>query len=696
MAFGFVLLVPTWLVLPPDDEDLPKEVLSTVFQSRELLSGRYPFWYPWVGFGVPQPPVLTLVFHPFMVFVQLLPLGAAIGALYQLQVWIGIGSVWALARHFDIRRSIAGLCVFTYGLSSMMLVYLTNFWPVNLVDWTLAPLLLLLLLKLLEAEERAARAVFAVATGLTAGFMVLDGHVGLLIDYGIPFLVFLAAQAPRLFRIWRWLLLSLGVAAMATAGQVYAILLETSRAVTSRAPDQATVSMNFWRLIIYPLSSPRLLLHPIASAANEGNTSRALAIGGPFFLLTAVGLGYPLRRRYVNGLRAAIVASLVLWFVPPHWTAIRSDNYTSGAAFTIFAVLLAGLTLQALWRRFPAWHGAIVAVALLQVVVLVAGFYPYYRNGLTEAAKYLSGNPSSQSLKRSLENQPIYRYFERQPGIGRTRIYLAAGADRRLFFKAADYKFPGWSLHNLRLVNGFFKGVDMHEIAPARVYLRGEIRGDNRVSSSALTLDALNIGYLVATPTDPVAKTLAPIREFHLSNPRATIIAYRNPAAWPDAVILAPRAKNLGLLPRRNGCSTPGLLCADFSPVANLRQATGIQHENWIGTDLSVTFTPEPNPRVLMLTQLYRPGWQATLSNGHTIDGYSLFRGFTGFTIPARATTATISYQPTTRTALTILTWTTILLSLLAIPAIALSRRKHKNRTAARTGPIARICRPGA
>src|SRR5207237_766348 len=127
---------------------------------------------------------------------------------------------------------------------------------------------------------------------------------------------------------------------------------------------------------------------------------------------------------------------------------------------------------------------------------------------VSQAATYFRGSPSSHSLKRALENQPIYRFFERQPGISSTRVYLALGADRRLFRKAADYKLEGWPLHDLRLANGLFKGVDLHGLAPSRVYLRGEIRGDPRISRSALTLDALNIGYVLAAPADDLAPTL--------------------------------------------------------------------------------------------------------------------------------------------------------------------------------------------
>jgi len=90
LGFCVLLLIPTWIVLPPDDENLPKEVLSTFFQSRQIFSGHYAFWDPWVAFGVPEPRSQTLIFHPFMLFVQLLPLGVALGAYYQLQVTIGV------------------------------------------------------------------------------------------------------------------------------------------------------------------------------------------------------------------------------------------------------------------------------------------------------------------------------------------------------------------------------------------------------------------------------------------------------------------------------------------------------------------------------------------------------------------------------------------------------------------------------
>lgn len=675
LAFGVVLLIPVWIVLPLDDENLQKEVLSTVFQSRQIFSGHYAFWNPWVAFGVPEPRSQTLIFHPFFVFVQLFSLGTALGAFYQLQLWIGLLSVWGVARHLCIRPWFAALCVVTYALCSMTLVTLmADFWPVNFANWTLAPLLLFLLLELLDAESTLSRALFAVAVGLCAGFMVLDGHLGWLPDYAVPFLAFLVTQSGRIRKIWRWMGLSVVVLALAATSHIYDVALEASNAAQGRN-NQEAVGMSFWRLFFYPISSP---LH-------GGNNTRAVAIGGPFVLLAALGLIYPLRHRYANGLRVGLVASFVVWFIPLSWTHFRSTSYASGAPLSIFAIFLAALTVQALWERRAGWRPALVALVSLQVLALVAGYYPFYRDGLREAKRYLDGSPSSVSLKHALANQPIYRYFESRPGIDRTRVYLAAGADKRMFRKAVDYKFEGWPLHGLRLVNGLYKGVDMHEIAPARVYLRGEIRGDPRVSGSALTLDALNVGYVLASPDDRLAPTLERLTTFHLDRPASTIVAYRNPGAWTDAVVLQPDAKRLRTLPGRAGCTTPGLLCADFRPVAKLRLPGAVQSERWDGADLVAKLAKTTSPRVLMVSELYRPGWQAELSDGRTVAGYRLVGGFTGFDLPPGVDSARISYEPTTRIVLTSITWATIFFGLLALAGIAVARRRRsRNRSTPR------------
>ena len=128
-----------------------------------------------------------------------------------------------------------------------------------------------------------------------------------------------------------------------------------------------------------------------------------------------------------------------------------------------------------------------------------------------------------------------------------------------------------------------------------------------------------------------------------------------------------------------------GLCCGCFwlssfylsDSSARLRLPAGVRGENWVGTDLSVDLARSEQPHVLMITQLYRPGWEAALSNGKTESGYRLFGGFTGFDLPPNTVTARVSYQPTTRAALTAVTWATIFFGLVAMAGLALVGRRR-------------------
>jgi hypothetical protein len=648
---GVVILIPTWLVLPPDDEDFYKEIAATVYQSNEVFSGRYPFWDPLVGFGVPQPLSQTLVFHPFLFLVQITSVGTAIGIFYQLQIWIGILSIWGVARMLGAGRIAAAACALTYALSSPTIIYLKNFWPVIFVQWTLAPLLLLLLIKLLDAQERHARATYAVALGLCVGLFVLDGHAGLVPDFTVGFVAFLVGAWRRIGPVLPWLGVTLAVAGSVAASRVYDIALEASKSTAPRHQD--VESMNAAQLFVYPIGAPR--------AGDRG----VVAIGGVFFLLAAFAMFYRgLTGRYVNALRIGAGVTFVFFFVPVETLTIRSANYFVADPFVIFAVLLAVLGLRTLWTRFPRTRPGLVLAVVLQIAAMAGGFAPFFRSNLSRAIDYGSGK-HVPSLRSALKNQPIYAFLERRSDHARTRAYLAPGAENRLFRSLTDYEFAAWPLHGLRLANGIFKGIELNELTPAKKKLKGEIRGDSRVADSALTLDVLGIGYVLATPHDRVPPSLRHVMTFRLEKPEAQIDVYQNPGRWADAVVLRATARGLGTLPRRPGCDEPGLLCADFRRVVGLQEDARVGTSEWQGATLHATFASGTVPRTLLLSQIYRPGWQAKLSTGETVRGYRLLGGFTGFDLPPRATSAAISFKPTSRIILTSLTWVSILTAVL-------------------------------
>lgn len=666
---GVLVLIPNWIVLPPDDEGLNLEISTTAYQARQLFSGNWPLWDPTLGFGVPQPASETLIFHPFLVLAHVFSMATALGLFYQLQLLIGVFAVWAIARHIGLRRSVAGLCLLTYTLSSPTINLLRDLWPSIWFQWTFAPLLLLVVLKLLDAETRRSRGLYTVAVGLCAAFFMLDGHPGLFVDFAIPFLAFLAAHPRRLRPLLPWLGLSLLIILLAYASRAYDLWLETKRSSAPHA--QQVLAFNWWRLFFYP----------IASGFQEHDYRyRTVAIGGPFAILILVGLFWrALAGRHVNGLRAGVVASFVLWFIPIGWIPTRSGNMFSGYPLILFGVFLAGFTLQALWKRAraPWMRRGLLALVVLQVVALVAGFAPFYAYNARRAVEYLQGKPVL-TLRDALKSQPLYRFFEARPDVHATRVYMAPGAEERLWRSLdtpewrkkgdrADYEFAAWSLNDLPLANGRFRGADMTELTPESTALDAQLRAEPTLPTDASALDALGIGYVLGTPADHVAPSLEKVATFRLSEPPATIVAYRNRDAWPDAVVLDPRAKSISSLSARTGCENLGLLCASFDSVAALRRPGLVRGQHWEDTDLAVSLAPSTTPHVLMLSQLYRPGWRAHLSNGKTVSGYQLLGGFTGFDLPPGVTSARIVFAPTGRIALSALTWSTLLAALLAL-----------------------------
>jgi hypothetical protein len=651
LVAGVVILIPTWLVLPPDDEDLFKEIAATVYQSNEVFSGHYALWSPLVGFGVPLPFTQTLIFHPFALLVQIFSVGNAIAVFYQLHLWIGMLSMWALARTLGAGRVGAAAGALTYALASPTIYYLEEFWPVIFVQWTLAPLLLLLLIWLFDADRTSTRVTLMVAAGLCAGLFVVDGHSGLLPDFGLGFLAFLIGGWSRVRAAWPWLFGVLGIGGLIASSRWYDIALETVRSHEPRGQESA--SMDAPQLFFYPIHAP---------GSNDGGL---IAIGGVFFLLAAFAIFYPgVKGRYANALRAGAVVSFVAFFVPGSWLFIRSANYFVADPFAIFAILLALMALRTLWGRFPRVRPALALALAVQFAAMIGGYEPYFSSNLSRANDYRAGEPVP-SLRAVLKNQPVYEFLQRQPDHARTRAYFAPGAEDRIFRELSDYEFAVWPLHDLRLVNGIFKGIGLDELGPQKKKLKGEIHADPRLVGSPLTLDVLGIGYVLATPEDKVAPGLRRLTTIQLDHPFAEIEIYRNPGRWPDAVLLRRAARNLGPLPRRPGCDDPGILCSDFRPVARMLEDAHVRTSAWEGTTLRTTFRRADLPTTLLLSQIYRPGWRAKLPSGDTVGGHKIVGGFTGFDLPAGTSAATISFHPTSRIALTILTWATIFLAVL-------------------------------
>jgi hypothetical protein len=670
LAFGAIVLIPNWIVLPPDDEGLFLVANPTLFQAHRLFTD-YPLWNPFVEFGGPHPGSQSLIFHPFLLVVRFASLAFSIGLLYQVQYWIGLLATWAVCRYLVLHRWIAAVCVFTFALSSVSIQLLSDFWPDFWVAWTLSPLLLLLLLKLLDSETTRALAFFSVAAGLCAALMILDGHLGVFPTLGLGFAAFLLGNGRRVVRIWPWIALGLGVLGAAAGTRIFDIALEKARSTTPHSQQ------------VYGFDLPHFLFYPLFEGP-EG--PRNVAFGGPFVALAVVGLLW-LRgpRRFGWGLRVAVAASFVAWFLPVDWLAAVSGNWMYGQPLTLFSIFLAGSALHALWERFPRFRLGLLALVGLQMAILAYGFYrDVYDPGLERARSYLRGD-RAPTLKSTFKDQEIYRYFEQRPDHAATRVLMTKGARDRIWRTMSDYQWPAWGWHGLRLANGQFRGADVSEFELTKEALHGEIRGEpglwaepDDLERASAVLDVLNIGYVLARPGERLARSLVPVRRFAIPAglstndvlPATQILVYRNPKHWGDAVVVSQQAKELDSFAARPGCRIPGLLCDDLSAIVSLRRP-GVTGQRWSGRTLDVRLAGSAQPRVLMVSQLYRPGWRARLSDGQTVDGYRLFGGVTGFDIPPGVRAAEVFFHPTARIAFVVLSWATLFLAVVFLVGAA-------------------------
>jgi hypothetical protein len=81
-----------------------------------------------------------------------------------------------------------------------------------------------------------------------------------------------------------------------------------------------------------------------------------------------------------------------------------------------------------------------------------------------------------------------------------------------------------------------------------------------------------------------------------------------------------------------------------------------------------------------MVSQLYRPGWRAHLSDGRTVPGYRLFGAVTGFDLPPGTRSATIEFHPTARIAFAAVSWATLLIGLGFLGSALWVRRSRDGR----------------
>lgn len=645
-----------------DEEEYRFGLLSAHLHARAWLDGHYLLWTSRLGFGLPQPLGPSLLFHPLLPLLTVMSVERWTALVLAVQTGVLAAGTWTLGRVLGVSVWGRALLAATLLLSTPVQNYaLTDFWPTTLLPWTVMPWLLARLLTLCEAHAPYPWR-HAVATGLLGGLMVANGHPGYSIVFAPALLVMTGTHWRRVMAQWQaWAILA--TVAVLVAGPTLQYLASEFARFPSWLPRA-----NYGRALALA-DLPGVFLRPFHQgvsgwrAATQELGARTLFFGGPFAALALLGTTRVALGRMRLDLVAAALVSLALLATPGlNRVAVLSGTFAFRDPLILCAAPIAVLVLDALWAR--GWRTVAAGIGCVQLVVLVLSAWPFLQGTWTTRQWTLS--PGAVTRVTPLTS-PLVQPVLQEPG----RVYLSPEVED-LVMRGRERR-DGWVRNSLAyhvpLVNGHFKGVSAGGLYPDSSRPYGAIFSDVGFVRDPIRLDVLGIRYVIALDGESVAPGLVERARSQDSEGRAFVL-WRNPTASPGAVVIEDWT-TMPPLSRAPDCQLAGLLCLDLAPLAARRHPDVVQVDGHDGR-IRLTLTSAPTPRVVFVSEMYRPEWQAP-------SGWQLREAFGGLmfvTVPAGATTGELVYRPRLRIALLTGAWIAIAASLVAI---ALPRtRRHQ------------------
>jgi hypothetical protein len=674
-----VFLLPLWGNMTFDNEGMQAAVFSTITAARSLAQGWYPFWSSDLALGTPQPFSQHLIYHPLMILFDWLPASRVLFAMYLLHLCLGAGAVFALCRHLGARPVICLTGALTYlGSASTINFVYTDFWPTLPYMWALLPLIFLALLKLLDCPDRQGKLLYSLCLALLGGLLVLNGHMGIYPVHLIALAVFLAMRWRLTWANRWWLLLAMAIAVVVASSKFLDLYVEYQRFAGqgSRRFVQDQMEFSLWVFLLGPMKN-------LWAWLPEGWKVRSFELGLPFAVLAVMGaLHSGITNPHRRALALAALVSAVLMFMPSSLNLLIISWYTAFRdPLLILAVMLAALRLQFMLTQEGAtgrrWAMVLVGLQILAVVGFV---YPYWTYFLTHEQR--SGKVALSSV---FERRPLIAALRKLNQEREGRVMLSPRVQKAAWDGALmdlGLTINGLFYHGLRTLNSDLKGISYGEVYPNGNLMQGTALVEEDTLRHQPLLDALAVRYVLALEGEKVASGLKLVHSFRLRM-GGRLLLYLNPSAWPSAVLLRTGAVLPQALPRRDEAAHDRLLGRDFSPLMDLRAAgEPVKTLRYAYGRLAFALPPAGRVRSLLISEYYRPGWQArALLPGrgwraapvHPALGALLL-----VEIPAGATRVDLSYLPRARAVLTALSWGGVLLLAGGVAVLAWRRRRAR------------------
>ena len=661
---AFALLASAFLIgATPDEEEFRYTVLTSWLHVQALAQGHYSFWTSLLGFGVPQPLIANYWMHPLLPLLAFMTPPTWMRLLLAVHSILGAAGMWRLCRTLDIRPLVSAICAATFLLATPSQNYvLIDFWPSLWISLTSMPWVVLGAWRVLNGPPRHL-AGWAAGLGLLCGLVIATGNPGNVVIYGVVALAVLLAQPRAAAARWRYLLAAGIIAIAMTAPN--AVLLATEQqffdpGLTRSSGSDPLRPGAAWDVFLRPLSQSGMPWD--ADVMERG--ARTLFFGGPFALLAVIGclrLGWQRR-----DLAFAVMLAALPLFIAAFPAMGSSDRYLFRDPLILCAVPLAGMAAdRGLRGRVARWPTVALLVAQLVIVPLAA--LPFLREtwqegreGAPEFHGAVGEGTAAEALVASM--QP--------PG----RLLLSPDVDedvRERGLLSSGIGVNALAYRGVPVVNGWFKGVSAGPIWPDERLFYARIRTPQALLESDPTLDVLGIRYVLAKPDERVAAGLQ--RRALLPTARAELVLYENQDAWPDA-FLVDAATVAEQPPLLEGCENGGLLCRDLSHAAAQRRAMNVTVLRSEGA-IDVTLDPLDSAGVLVLTEMFRPQWQAS-SAGTALQTEAFAGSLMAVRVPAGATAVHLVYRPWPLIAATLLSFATVIGCLVVIAAGFVTRRR--------------------
>jgi hypothetical protein len=660
LAAGAVALVSSSFLIgsTPDEEEFRFAILTSWLHVRALLRGDYALWSSALGLGIPLPMTPNFLLHPLLPLLAVLTPVTWVRVLLLAHTLLGAAGMWRVGAVLGLTPLTRAACVTTFLLATPTQNYVLNdFWPSHYMVWTAAPWLLVMAWRMLDAEGRALRR-WSIALGLSVGLVVANTNPGHVLVY-VPVAVAVALTHARRFAArWRWVAAA-GLIAAAIAGPNLAQLaherplFDANLARMNPLPEPLPPAMA-WQALLSPLSPPQSL-QPDGRLA----FTRTLSLGSPFALLSLIGCVWFVRRR--PDLVLVVIASTALLFTPLLTLDFISARFQFRDPLTLAAIPLAGLVLDRLFAIRRA-RSAAGLVLVAQVVAVVVPAWPVLSRTWgpdARRATWFRGSTGDQP--------PVDRLLTLMPTAG--RLALAPQLDEEVYehhLVAEGFGTNALAYRGVAVINGWFKGVSTGTVWPDEFQFYARVHAPAQLVESDDALDVLGVRYVLANTGEMVAPGLSE-RGVVPKLDGSHFVLYENSDPWPDAFVINEGPEPIDLA-ARDGCDNQRLLCRDFSPLVRRRSSDDLQVTNRDGRiDIQLSSRADA-PRLLVVSQMFRPDWVAT-ADGLRLVPLSVFGGLLGVRVPPGITSVRLRYWPVAVVRATALAWCVLLggVSLLVI-----------------------------